>query len=405
MLAVLTFAASLPGANAAGQDDAGTGGDAGNTFENATPLALRGSFAGRLDPGAGDAHDYFSFTLTQGRSFSVAVALPATSDPVELLDPEGRIVDAGISVRAVGVAASNGFTSDASVVRVSVHRTLLAGDYRLHLQAPRTPAQPYHLCVMNCDALIDAPIELIFGGSLPQTDTRVLLVPPTHGDLGNPLGPTVLDYIDATLRGIRRWEIALDAFADDEPAFDYLREIDVRVELFDEADPVDPAGYDVIIGYVAAGPAFRGVATDPDDSIEEILRAVGIWDAARFSGRAIALSLYGSSPRAGQVLWDFPELTDLENVTMHEFGHTFGLGHTTTWRADTGWDLMNSPAPFIYGDGSPIGDGGDHTPLACLSSLDLYGMAELYSWVPTGSWWRSGGWVDLPASIPYRWYC
>lgn len=405
-LALLALVASIPGADAShSTDDAGTGTDAGNSFETATPLPLRGAFTGQLDPGAGDADDYYAFELPAGRAFSVAVQLTGTSDPVELLDPSGMLVDVGITQNSIGVAVSNGFTSNVSQVRVTAHRTLVAGSYRLHLQAQRSGAQTYRLCVMNCDELQDAPIDLIFGGSLPQTDTRVLLVPPTHGDLGNPLGPTAADYIDATLRGIRAWEPKLAAFADDHPAFDYLREIQVRVEIFDEADPVDPAGYDVVIGYVAAGPAFRGVATDADGSVESMLRSFGLWDTARFSGRAIALSLYGSSPRAGQVLWDYPEVTDLENVTMHEFAHTFGLGHTTTWRADTGWDLMNSPAPFVYGDGSPIGDGGDHTPLACLSSLDLYGMAVLYRWIPEGQFSRSSGSVSLPTHIPYSLYC
>jgi hypothetical protein len=404
LVAALALVAGSPGAHAAVQDDAGSGGDAGNTFAAATPLPLRGSFSGRLEAGAGDAHDFYAFTLQEGQSFSVSVT-PAGLDPVELLDPDGALVDIGVRASSVGVAMSNAFTSDVSVVRVSVHRALVAGAYRLHLRAERSPNQTYRLCVMNCDALLDTPIQLIFGGSLPQTETRVLLVPPAHGDLGNPLGPTVLDYIAATLRGVRRWEGALAAFAVEHPEFNYLREIDVDVEVFDDTDPVDPAGYDVIVGYVAAGPAFRGVASDSEDSVEAILRAVGAWDTVRFSGRVIALSLFGSAPRAGQVMWDFPEVNDLENVTMHEFGHTFGLGHTTTWRADVGPDLMNSPAPFIYGDGSIAGDGGERTPLDCLSSLDLYGMAVLYRWVPDGDWEPSGGWVNLPPSMPYRWYC
>lgn len=38
-------------------------------------------------------------------------------------------------------------------------------------------------------------------------------------------------------------------------------------------------------------------------------------------------------------------------------------------------------------------------------ALALYGMAELYRWVPSGEWEGSQGEVDLPKSIPYRWYC
>lgn len=160
----------------------------------------------------------------------------------------------------------------------------------------------------------------------------------------------------------------------------------------------------MIVGYVAAGPVFRGVASD----------AAGGWFSdwaswaksdAHFSGRVIALSLFGGSPRAGQTAYDFPEISDLESVTMHEFAHTFGLGHTITWKAATGPDLMNSPATFIYGDGFAGGDGGERTQLDCFSSLDLYGMAVLYRWVPSGPWQPTYESVPLPADIPYKLYC
>ena len=90
---------------------------------------------------------------------------------------------------------------------------------------------------------------------------------------------------------------------------------------------------------------------------------------------------------------------------MHEFGHTFGLGHTRTWHPRLGPDLMNSPAPFIYGDGFPGGDGGERTKMKCLSTINLYGMAVLYRWVPSGKWMPSGGQAKLPKGMPYKWYC
>ena len=303
---------------------------------------------------------------------------------------------------------TRGFPSSlGSGYRLAVHRAVVPGDYRLHIQSGRSELRDYSMCFMNCEEPLAAPIDLIFGGSLETTDARVLMVPPSHGDLGNPTGPTVVDYLEATLRGLERWRKALKDFAADYPQFDYLRKVSFHVEVFDSADPVDPAGYDVILGYVAAGPAFRGVAGDTGtkDVVNEILEQVGIRDQARYSGRVIALSLFGSSPRAGQVMYDFPEVNDLEIVTAHEFGHTFGLGHTRTWHPKLGPDLMNSPAPFIYGDGQTIGAGHEHTKMKCLTSLDLYGMAELYRWVPEGKWEPSQGSTTLPKKIPYRWYC
>lgn len=408
MVAVFLAASAVPPAAAAPQDDAGSRGDAGDTFQDATRVRPRGYYEGRLDSAGGDAHDYYRFNLREGESMSVLVTSAAgTTDPFEILDPNGNVVDAGAGVAGVGVTTSTAFTTEYTTVRLAVHRAVAAGQYRLHLQTDRHALDDYSLCFMNCEKPHDAPIQLIFEGSLQTTDTQVLLVPPSHGDLGNPLGPTVLDYIDATLRGMHEWTEAIDAFVKDFPQFSYLDEIEVHVEVFDGATPVDPAGYDVIVGYVAAGPAFRGVATDTStrDDVDAILDQVGLKGSARWGGRVIALSLFGSAPRAGQVVWDFPEVNDLESVTMHEFGHTFGVGHTHTWHPKFGPDLMNSPYPFVYGDGFAFGDGGERTKLDCISSLDLYALATLYQWVPKGEWQYYSGSINLPEEVPYRRYC
>lgn len=387
------------------QDDAASGGDAGNTFSTSTPVQIGTQYAGALDRASGDTDDLYSFFLPEGTSASVLVDGGAsTTDPIQLLDPDGLVVDVGTFVSNVGAAQSNAFTTETGVVRLAVHRARVSGHYRLHLRADRFNLTSYAFCIMNCETPRTEPTQFIFGGALKRTRTRVLLVPPTHGDMSDPFGPTVVDYLDATMRGIRRWTTAMDEFATDYPEYSYLRDIKIEVEVFDGADPVDPAGYEVILVYVAAGPAFRGVAADVGDDPEQIAREAGI-DTVNYTGRYIALSLFGSAPRAGQVAYDFPEINDLEVVTIHEFGHTFGLGHTLTIDPVLGHDLMNSPAPFIYGNGSPVGDGGERTAMKCLSSLNLWGMAELYRWVPSGQWEGTGGFGDLPPNIPYTWYC
>ncbi len=396
-----------PPARAASQNDAGKRGDAGNSFESATQVRPKGYYDGSLDPNGGDRHDYYRFYMREGSAMSVLVELGADpSDPVELLDPSGVPIDLGMKIGSLGLASSSVFTGEfPQVLRLGVHRAMTSGEYRLHIQSERFDLEFYSLCFNNCEGVVNAPTDLIFGGSLPTTFTKVLLVPPTHGDLGNPAGPTVLDYIETTLRAIRKWNGAIRAFADDYPQYSYLKKIKIHIDVFDGVHPVDPALYDVVIGYAAAGPAFRGVAIYADVGVQELIKQAGLEDAVRFTGRFIILSLFGSSPRAGQVLYDFPEINDLEIVTMHEFGHTFGLGHTRTWHPKFGPDLMNSPAPFVYGDGFPAGDGGERTKMKCLSTINLYGMAVLYRWVPSGKWLPSGGQAKLPKGMPYKWYC
>ncbi|MGH2738932.1 MAG: hypothetical protein ACRDH6_00375 [Actinomycetota bacterium] len=405
---VMSMVAIAQPAAAARQDDADSGGDAGNTFQQATEVVPFGHYDGMLDSAAGDGHDFYRFDLAEGAAVSLLITLSAEStDPITLLDPRGVIVDVGTSVASVGISVSAGFTSEAPAVRLGVHRAVVAGEYRLHLSAEQFELGDYSLCFMNCETPQKSPIALIFGGSLRNTLTRVLLIPPSHGDLGNPAGPTVVDYLDATFRGIHKWTETMDAFATDYPEFSYLRDIEIHIEVFNGVDPIDPALYDIILGYAAAGPAFRGVAADADSgAVEQTIYNLGLGEDVRFTGRAIVLSLFGSSPRAGQVLYDFPEVVDLEVVTTHEFGHTFGLGHTANWHRKLGPDLMNSPAPFIYGDGFPGGDGGERTKMKCLSSLDLYGMAILYQWIPSGEWTPPEvSEVNLPPEIPYEWYC
>jgi hypothetical protein len=408
-VAIICTLFASPGADAAvRQDDAGTRRDAGNTFEAATKVVPHGFYAGELDGTNGDADDFYKFSLREGAAMSVLVEFNGgmLSDPVTLLDPNGTPIDVGTRVAGLGVTVSSVFTGEfPTTFRLAVHKALAAGEYRLHLQAKQSAIRDYALCFLNCEGVVKAPQDFFAGGSLPTPFTKVLLIPPSHGDLGNPLGPTVLDYIDATLRGIRKWNDVIKKFTKDYPRYSYLRKIQIHIDVFDGVHPVDPALYDIVIGYAAAGPAFRGVATDTDPGIEDLLKQVGADEHVRFTGRGIILSLFGSSPRLGQVLYDFPEVMDLEIVTSHEFGHTFGLGHTRWWDPKLGPDLMNSPATFVYGDGFPAGDGGERTKRKCLSTVNLYGLARLYRWIPSGKWVGTEGSVPLPKGMPYKWYC
>lgn len=256
------------------------------------------------------------------------------------------------------------------------------------------------------------PIDLIFGGSLRHPLTRVALIPPTHGDLGNPTNTSrsALSYLEATLTGIFAWKVAMDRFADEYPEYSYLENVTIQVEAF-EQEPPATAGYDIIMGYAeTSGPAFRGVAFGGFYDTQQQIDEAGLGDQVHYGNRYILLSLFASAPRSGdqgQLEMDYPETHEMRGVTMHEFAHTWGLGHSTTWTEPYGPDLMNSPYPFVYGDGSAVGDDGERSPELCITTLDLYGLAHLYRWLPNGTanWQMSQGNVSLSEEIPYEPWC
>lgn len=385
--------------------DAGTRGDAGDTRLDATRVDPAGPYLGHLSGASDDPEDWYKFRVEAGSEINIALAAGILTGSLvagdnarrlsfQLLDPNGVLLD-----------TPNTNQGDA---RVTLLYAPVAGDYYLRITSEHGFMGDYGLCFLPpaCPDFGVLPQSFFAGGSLRHAHTSVLLVPPAHGDLGNLNGPKVTDYLDATLRGVRAWEPVMAAFARDHPEYGYLRDITVEVEVFDRANPVDPAGYDMVVGYTPySGPTFRGVAFAGQPIVQQMFDLWGLGDDAHFSGRMIVLSLLANSPRAGQLAPDYPEVNDLYTVTLHEFAHAFGLGHTQTWTKKHGADLMNSPATFVFGDGDPLGDGGERTPAGCISSLNLYGLAILYRWLPNGTWEPSTGSYVLPKGMPYKLYC
>jgi hypothetical protein len=62
------------------QNDAGTGGDAGSTPQNATEIDS-GTYTGMVDGWGGDHYDYYKFYVENGTAIKVRAELLETDDP------------------------------------------------------------------------------------------------------------------------------------------------------------------------------------------------------------------------------------------------------------------------------------------------------------------------------------
>ena len=420
-IALLFFTSTLlplvPAAQAG--DDAGTGADAGDSFATATSVAPDRRYYGGFHTGSDE--DWYKFFVPRGQSINIEISAgfftggPQANDGlqrlgVRLYDPLGVLLD---------TPNSNG--ADSRLTWTAAH---IEGEYRLLLAGASLNVASYSFCFVvtrtTCAEVQLQPIGT--GPPLPYTHAEILLVPPMHS---NPFGSeTVVDYIEATMSGIHQWPEAIATFTTKYPEYSYLRELTVHVEVFDGVTP-QRAGYDVIVVWAPSGPAFRGLAVNPfglgvlhlamcgapmGPNGDSCAAFYSLEPVLHFSGRLIVMSSIATAPRGGQIVADFPEFNDVYNVAMHEFAHTWGLGHTQTYTAAHGPDLMNSPYMDVFGDGHPLWDGGERTPAYCISSLDLYGLAMLYEWVGRGVRAHQrivppGGAVALPPSMPYELFC
>lgn len=389
---LISLVVAYPAAANHPQNDAGSGKDAGNSLGDATPVTPNGLYDGVLSSETSDQNDYYSFDADLGEQINIELRNVLGGGSLLADDNQRRLAFRLLGPQGVLLDTPNTNQGD---TRVAIAAAPATGTYYFQVAKVSNVAISYQFCFIivsgsnhSCPDIGMRPIDAIFGGSLEQAKTRVLLIPPTHGDLGNPLtGPTVQDYLTTTINAIHEWEASIDLFIADYPQFSYLDLIDIDITVFDGVMPT--TNFDVGIVYVeSGGTAFRGFASS----------CLG-------TPRCIALSLFSSSPRGGQMVPDYPEINDLDAVVKHEFAHTFGLGHSLTWTAQHGPELMNSPATFPYGDGSPVGDGGERTPRKCISNLDLYALAKIYEWLPSGVWRSSAGSYALPAGWTYKWYC
>ncbi|HET6404112.1 MAG TPA: hypothetical protein VFH78_05655 [Candidatus Thermoplasmatota archaeon] len=384
-----------------GQNDAGTGADAGNTFADATPLPTR-SAVGTLAPQAGDPHDWYKLHLDAGEAayffayYLCGIAVPAPA-PVALVAPDGTVLQA---TPAPCFSTSASATSRPNLILPAAP---VAGEYRIHFSGDAGVGGDYTVCRTPC-AWPDALDRIDLMPPYPSATFRTLVIPPAHGDLGNPEGPTADDYVRTTLDALAEWDRVLDEYAARHPQHAYLAALRIEAEVYNGTQTLDGRSWDVEVHFLETHYGARGAAgCGRALGLAPVLPQLRHVTIAPLANCSIFITLVNSASSAGELIPDFVTLAALRNSVLHEFGHIFGLVHTWTY-VDGRPDLMVSPAPFYWGDGSIVGDGGAMAPRLCVSSLDLEAIAYLYRWIPTGV-------VQPPAKgsheaeLPYELYC
>ena len=192
-----------------------------------------------------------------------------------------------------------------------------------------------------------------------------LLVTPNGESWWNP------SDLNPTLRAIGQWNEAITTFSSNYSENSYLSSLRIQPTVSNVSQP----GFDLYVSWA-------------EFPLNNSTNEIGVSQIFPNSHRGIVkctttLATHQSHGNS------FNEV-DLQNTALHELGHDLGLGHSNY----TG-DLMY----YLYTLGSPGED---------VSTLDVYGVASLFSWEKSASTiypisnWLTVNSAVLPADIPYR---
>ena len=176
--------------------------------------------------------------------------------------------------------------------------------------------------------------------------------------------------LNSALRAIGQWNDAVAAFSSNYTDYSYLSNLRIQPTVSNQTQP----GYDIYINWTES--PFTNTDEVGLSQISANYRNV----ITNCTVNLASHDHHGDSLSEG----------DKQNIALHELGHSLGLGHSNY----TG-DLMYA----YYNTGSP----GE-----AVSTLDVYGVAALFSWelntfkfYPIDHWLRENSAV-LPSSIPYK---
>ena len=175
-------------------------------------------------------------------------------------------------------------------------------------------------------------------------------------------------YLNATLRGIAQWNDVIQEFASNHTEFSYLSRISLVPTITHEV----ASGFDIYIGWIAECESeatigqSRAIVKSPCIMIDN------------------TVCLAAKAP-SGHVMTEI----DMQNIVVHELGHTFGLYHCSY-----SGDVMYSTVHY-------------RETVKPLSSLDLYVLSQIFEWMSNSTQFTSlntcpqESSVTLPSNISY----
>ena len=175
-------------------------------------------------------------------------------------------------------------------------------------------------------------------------------------------------YLNATLNAINQWNAAIQEFASNHTEFSYLSQVSLVPTITYE----NVSGFDVYMGWIS----------ECEDETKIGQSKALVKSPCVVTKNTVCLAAKAPS---GHVMTE----VDMQNIAVHELGHTFGLSH-----CDYSEDVMYYRVSY-------------RSTVKELSSIDLYALSKSFEWLSNSTQFTSSSVcpqkssLNLPSDISY----
>ena len=191
----------------------------------------------------------------------------------------------------------------------------------------------------------------------------ILIIKPDNQSWWNPL------FLNSTIRAIGQWNDAITYFSSNFSLYSYLSSVKLNWAVSDVAED----GFDIYLNWTQSPLAntYNEIGLETSTSEGNVILSSNI---------SLATETSHGNPLT---------TTDMQNIALHELGHSLGLGHS------------NHTDDVMYPDYTLL------SPPILISTLDVYGVSTIFAWLqntfnfnPVNQWLQNEP-VNLPTNIQY----